>query len=205
MPARQIEYAVEPEDGAASVIGDSVTLQVFVLVSMSPKSSTVIGPLVVPSVVGWTAVTFSIPPTGSLAESDTRLAGPSAGTTTSGSVFESVPSGFCASMVAVPAAATSVALIVTEHADELAHVVVRDDPFTRIVVPGPGLVGTKSYPLTASVKPFAAPAVALAGEIPLTATADVSATFADADCVESSWLVAVMVMAFGVGAAAGAV
>ena len=82
---------------------------------------------------------------------------------------------------------------------------VRESPFTRIAWPGPALVATKSYPLTASVKPLAAPAVTLAGEIPLIATADVSATVADADCVASSWLVAVTVMTFGLGAAAGAV
>jgi hypothetical protein len=96
-------------------------------------------------------------------------------------------------------------LIVTEQADELAQVVVRDEPFTRIVVPGPGLVATKSYPVTAKVNPFAAPAVTLAGESPLMDTADVSATVADADCAGSSWLVAVIVMEFGAGAAAGAV
>jgi hypothetical protein len=150
-------------------------------------------------------VTSSIPPTGSLAESDITLAGPSAATTTSASVFESVPSGFSAWMVTVPAEATSEALIVAEQTDELAQVVAREEPFTRIVVPGPGLVGTKTYPLIASVNPFAAPAVTLAGAIPLMATADVSATVADADCVESSWLVAVTVIEFGVGAAAGAV
>lgn len=205
LPARQTEYAVEPEEGRASVIVDSVTLHVFEPVSTSPNSSTVIGPLVPPSVVGSTAVTSSIPPTGWLAESETRLAAPSAAATTRGIVFESVPSGFRAWIVTAPAPATSAGAIVTVHAVALAHVVAREAPPTSSVVPGPGLVGTKSYPLTASVKPFAAPAVTLAGEMPRIAAAEVSATVADADCVASSWLVAVTVTTFGLGADAGAV
>jgi hypothetical protein len=105
----------------------------------------------------------------------------------------------------VPADVTSAAVNVIKQDVVLEHAVVREEPLTENVVPGPGLVGTKLYPVIRIGKPDAAPAVALAGERDVMATADVSATVAEAVCVASSTLVALMVMLLGLGAAAGAV
>lgn len=194
-----------PDDGSVSSSGASSTLQVFVLASTSPRKITVIGPVPEPSVVGCTAVTFSAPATGSLGERVTTAAELLDGITTRGREFDCEPSGFFASMDTVPAVATSAAEIVTVHVVELEQVVVHALPFTSSVVPGPGLLDAKLYPVTAIVNLDAAPAVALAGERSLSATAEVSATVAVADCVGSAWLVAVMVMELGLGAVEGAV
>ena len=59
--------------------------------------------------------------------------------------------------------------------------------------------------MTVTGNPAAAPAVALAGESVAIARAEVSATVAVVVCVGSSTLVALIVMLFGSGAAAGAV
>ena len=95
--------------------GDSLTLQVFVLVSISPTNKIVIGPVPEPAVVGSTAVISREPATGWLGERVITSGGPSGGTATSGRLLDWVSSGFCAWMLKVPEEATSAGPMVTVH------------------------------------------------------------------------------------------
>ena len=142
-PPTQIAAVSVPEDGGEISIGASATLQEFVAASTAPKKIISIGPLPEPSVVGCTATTSFPAATGSLAESAIASAAPSAGTTTNGNAFDWVPSGFCAVTLRVAAEATSAAVSVIVQDIALGHVVVREEPLTKNVVPGPGLVATK--------------------------------------------------------------
>jgi hypothetical protein len=132
-------------------------------------------------------------------------AAPAGATTTSETGFESVPSGFWIWRVTLPAAATSLGLMVAVQASEEAQVVARPLPFTRSVEPGPGLDTAKFSPVASSVKESSSFAVTLEGAIASIVAAVAIATVAEPDCAGSSWLVAVTVIALGEGAWAGAV
>jgi hypothetical protein len=187
------------------VTGDSLTLHVFVLVSMRPAKSTAIGPVPDPAVVGSMAVISCEPATGWLGESEITAADAPAAATTRASVFDCAPPGFCTETLTVPAEATSAGAIVTVHAVALAQAVFRAAPSIITWLPGPGLVGTKFIPVSESVKLLPSPAVTLSGASDSMAAAEASATVALAVCVGSSLLVAVIVMALGLGAEEAAV
>lgn len=87
----------------------------------------------------------------------------------------------------------------------VAQVVLRGAPFKRIVDAELPLPATKFAPRSASGKLCTAPAMALEGSSNSITGPLVSATVAEADFVGSAWLVAITEMAFGEGAAVGAV
>ena len=83
--------------------------------------------------------------------------------TTKVCVLESVPSGFCNCTLRFPADCRSAVLSEVMHCVADAQDAVRAVPLTRIVEPGPGIVGAKLFPVTSSVKPPDVPAYALVG------------------------------------------
>jgi hypothetical protein len=134
---------------------------------------------------------------------DVGEAGPAA--TTNGAGFESAPFGFCTCTVSVPAAETSEGFSAVAHALDEEQLVARAAPLKRITDAEGPPPATKLRPSTSSGKPSTAPATTLDGKTVsivgpvFTATTAVSVTGVD-DCV-----VATTAIAFGDGAAPGAV
>jgi len=129
------------------------------------------------------------------------------GTITNGTGFESSVGrpGFCTCTLIVPFVCTSDGLIDVVQAVVDAHVVLRDAPFNRIAEAELPLPTTKFTPSTSSGNDSTAPAITLEGKIVSIAGPLVMASVADADFVESTWLVAITEIALGDGATEGAV
>jgi hypothetical protein len=131
--------------------------------------------------------------------------GPITVTTTKFTVFDSDRSGFRIVTGKFPAVARSVEVRAVVQVPFETQEVARVVPLTRIVEPGPGLVGTKLPPKTCNVKLPAPPAVALAGNRLTIVIALVIVTLELPVRDESSELVATMLTAFGEGVEIGAV
>jgi hypothetical protein len=131
--------------------------------------------------------------------------GPIAAATTKFTVFDCDKSGFRIDTGRIPAVARSVEVRAVVQVPLETQEVVRAVPPTKIVEPGPGLVGTKLPPKTCNVKLPAPPAVALAGSRPAIVMALVMVTLENPVREESSELVATMLIAFGDGVEIGAV
>jgi hypothetical protein len=95
-----------------------------------------------------------------------------------------LPLGFCICTVTLAIAATSAAVTGAVHSVPELHIVVRAVPPISSVDPGPGLAAAKPLPSTRGVKPSALPAPSS------TCKSLLIVTFAEADFVASTWLVA---------------
>src|SRR5579884_300610 len=116
-----------------------------------------------PAVVGSTTVMST--PSASGAELVRLIAASDAfgAATTSGTLFDFDPSGFCTCTLTLPGEATSEAKTGAVHSPLLVQFVVRSAPPINNADPGPGLEAANPLPSTRSVKPFAPPAYTLAG------------------------------------------
>jgi len=113
--------------------------------------------------------------------------------------------GFWICNVSVAVVCTSAGFRAVAQLSAVEHVVPRATPFTRIVDPDPPLPATKFRPWTSSGKLSTAPAITLEGKI-RSIRGPLEITIVDeADFVVSAWLVAVIRIELGEGAAVGAV
>src|SRR5260221_6503408 len=152
---RQTSAVVAPLAGRKITIGFPSREQVLVAVEKLPsaaifKSRSSPG-AETPAVVGWTTK-MSWP----AAEADdvvsVKLSSETFGrTTTSPTLFDREPSGFCSCTLRLPAIATSEGKIGAVHSAELLQLVVRVTPPSSSADPGPGAVAAKPPPSTRRV------------------------------------------------------
>ena len=148
-----------------------------------------------PSEAGWDDVSEIVP-------TDTSY-----GAITNGAGFDSLAGfpGFCICTMEVTGVCTSDEFRAVVQTVTLEHAVARGVPFSKITeAPGP-LPATKFRPFTSSGKLSTAPAITLEGNSASIIGPSAIATIAVADLLGSASLVAITAMAFGEGAADGAV
>ncbi len=192
-----------PDTGRMTTIGAAPISQLLGEVS-GPMKFTLIG-VVDAAVVG--SVTTNETPVVEVFvdESAMEVGEVAAGATTNGTGFDNAPFGFCTCTVIVPAAATSDGFSAVAQAFDEEQLVARAAPLNNMTDAEEPLPATKLRPSTSSGKPSTAPAVTLDGSTVsivgpvFTATTAVSVTGGVAS------VVATTAIAFGDGAAPGAV
>ena len=196
---------VVPEAGRVTVSGEPCTPQLSPPVN-KPMNSTLIGEDSA-AVVGSTTTMFIPLTTGTLVLKAITSTVTSNGTITNGTGFESAPGGlgFCTCTLIVPAAATCAGVNAIVQLSVVAQVVAWATPFSKINEAPLPLPATKFNPSTSNVNPSTDPAITLDGRITSISGPVFIVIVAVADFVESAWLVAVIEIAFGEGAAVGAV
>lgn len=139
--------------------------------------------------------------------SEIEAAEVSNGRITNGTGLESASSvpGFRTLIVIVCAVVTSEGARATAHWPDEEHVVARGTPLSNRTDAALPLPGAKFTPRTINGKPSTAPAVTLEGSVDSIVGPIEITTVAVADLLASAWLVAVIVIALGEGAAFGAV
>lgn len=182
-------------------------MQVDPSVDTMPTYSTFIADVVAPAVVGSTTVTLFPDEAGAALLREIALGGCGAGKMTTETGFESAADapGFCSSIESTPAAATSEGCRLIVQRLTVGQLVVRGELLTRSCdVPLP-VAAIKLSPFTASSKLCCAPAITLEGKTVSMVGPDMTATVAVAVSDGFATPVAVMLIAFGEGAALGAV
>lgn len=171
-----------------------------------PMVSTLIGAEAAAVVGSGTTTTIAVAE-GCAVVSESTPTEASNGMMTNGTGFESAPfgPGFWICTVTVAADCTSDGFSAVAQACAVEQVVPRGAPLMRMVDALLPLPATKFVPRTARGKLSTAPAKTLEGRISLMSTPLVMAMVAVAYLVWSAWLVAISEIAFGDGAAEGAV